>query len=94
MAGYNDKLGCYFISAADGLKTRWPKFLPVKEERLVWLINLDGLTVGRAYTALDAKTVKDVLPGSIIVEPMEVVNEKALRMIRALARWEQDELDA
>ena len=75
------------------MTTYWPAFLPTKEERLVWYINLDGLTVGRAYTAYDAKTVRAGVPGSVIVEPLEIVNAKALRMIRALAKWEQDELD-
>ena len=88
MAGYNDK-----ITAGDGMRTMWPPFVPERPEHDVWYVNVDGLTVGRATTAYEARQLKSALPGSVIVEPLEVVNRTALALVRALARWEQEELD-
>ena len=93
MAGYNDN-----IKNGDGgpdykLKTRWPTFLPEREEPDTWQINLEGLTVGLAYSAYDARQLLKKFPGALLVEPLEVVNKRALRMVRALQKWEQEELD-
>lgn len=75
-----------------GLSTIWPPFIKEKPPPDIWYVNLDGLTVGKAYTAYDARQLQRRLPGSVIVEPLEVVNRKALALIRALARWEEQEL--
>jgi len=87
VAGFIDE-----ITKGANLRTMWPEFIQPDAAPLTWHINKNGISIGVAYTAFDAKVLQRRL-GGVIVEPLEIVNKRALALVRALQRWEQEELD-